>query len=244
MSKLRLGRVKRRLHEIATLQRFALRHRSLASVIKRVKAKHLTYLDTEPLVKLARLAMANERRGLEGIMIEAGCAMGGSALVLASAKARERPLYVYDAFGMIPPPSDHDGQDAHERYAIIKGGHSPGIGGDLYYGYQENLYETVTQIFEDFSLALEANNIHLIKGFYQHTLHLTAPVVLAHIDCDWYDSVMTCLERITPRLVRRGVLVIDDYSAWSGCKRAVDEYFDGKSGYQFKTKSRLHVAKM
>lgn len=42
-----------------------------------------------------------------------------------------------------------------------------------------------------------------------------------------YESVMTCLTRITPNLVPRGILVIDDYEAWSGW-RAVNEFFDGK----------------
>jgi O-methyltransferase len=28
-----------------------------------------------------------------------------------------------------------------------------------------------------------------------------------------------------PRLVRDGVLIIDDYGHWEGCRRAVDEYF-------------------
>jgi asparagine synthase (glutamine-hydrolysing) len=55
-------------------------------------------------------------------------------------------------------------------------------------------------------------------------LHVSEPVALAHIDGDWYRSVMTCLRRIEPNLVPGGTLVIDDYRAWSGCKRAVDEY--------------------
>jgi asparagine synthase (glutamine-hydrolysing) len=53
---------------------------------------------------------------------------------------------------------------------------------------------------------------------------------------------MTCLVRITPRLIPGGVLVIDDYDAWSGCRRAVDEYFADKRGaFSFTRKERLHV---
>jgi asparagine synthase (glutamine-hydrolysing) len=28
-----------------------------------------------------------------------------------------------------------------------------------------------------------------------------------------------------------GVIILDDYDAWSGCKKAADEYFDGKLMY-------------
>ena len=29
-----------------------------------------------------------------------------------------------------------------------------------------------------------------------------------------------------PKLVKNGVLLIDDYSDWQGCKKAIDEYFN------------------
>jgi asparagine synthase (glutamine-hydrolysing) len=73
---------------------------------------------------------------------------------------------------------------------------------------------------------------------------VTEPVALAHVDGDWYDSVMTCLQRIEPRLTQGGVLIIDDYDAWSGCRRAVDEYFKDKQGrYEFIRRSRLHIVR-
>jgi predicted O-methyltransferase YrrM len=69
-------------------------------------------------------------------------------------------------------------------------------------------------------------------------------IALAHIDGDWYESVKTCLERIEPHLVSGGVLVIDDYDAWSGCRTAVDEYFsDKKNLYQYIRKARLHLVR-
>jgi asparagine synthase (glutamine-hydrolysing) len=38
------------------------------------------------------------------------------------------------------------------------------------------------------------------------------------------------------------VLIIDDYYTWSGCRKAVDDYFaDKKDGFGFCNKSRLHI---
>ena len=58
----------------------------------------------------------------------------------------------------------------------------------------------------------------------QDTLAVDGPVALAHVDVDWYEPVMTCLERIAPRLVVGGHLVLDDYHDWGGCRKATDAF--------------------
>ena len=118
-----------------------MRRRRVPEVISAVLSDGLTYLGSEALLDLYTAIRKLERRRAEGILIEAGCARGGSALVLASAKARTRPFFIYDVFGMIPPPSEKDGADVHERYRIIRTGQSKGIGGGKYYGYEEDLYD-------------------------------------------------------------------------------------------------------
>lgn len=93
-------------------------------------------------------------------------------------------------------------------------------------------------------MPLQDNDVHLVKGLFQDTLHIGDQVALAHIDADWYESVMTCLTRIAPRLISGGVLVIDDYDDWSGCRTAVDEYFaDRHEEYEFIRRSRLHIVR-
>jgi asparagine synthase (glutamine-hydrolysing) len=84
--------------------------------------------------------------------------------------------------------------------------------------------------------------VQLVEGLFEDTLQIEEPVALAHLDGDWYESVSCCLARIAPRLVRGGVLVIDDYDAWSGCRRAVDEYFaDKKDQFEWIPRARLHL---
>jgi asparagine synthase (glutamine-hydrolysing) len=213
-------------------------------IVRQVRDSSLTYLGIKALEELHDCVRRIEGRGLPGVLVEAGCALGGSAIVIASAKSPDRPLHVFDAFGMIPPPSAADGEDAHERYRIIASGESKGIAGSRYYGYRQNLYEEVVQNFHRHGLPLRENNVRLVKGLFEDVLHVGEPVALAHIDGDWHRSVMTCLTRIEPNLVPGGVLVIDDYYAWSGCKRAVDEYFSDKAGsYDFCEMSRLHIIK-
>ena len=214
------------------------------SVIEAVLRQNLTYLDYSALIELAEAVSLVEKQGIEGALVEAGCALGGSALAMASVKNPARPFYVYDTFGMIPAPSLHDGEDVHRRYETIVAGKSTGIGGEKYYGYEDKLLDKVEQRFREFGLDTGKNEIHLVPGTYDRSLALSRPVALAHIDCDWYESVAVCLERIEPVLVSGGRLVIDDYYAWSGCQKAVDSYFRNRAGeFEFINQSRLTIVK-
>ena len=214
-------------------------------VIEEVRARRLTYLSPQALEELYDCVARIEKHRLDGVLIEAGCALGGSAIVAATAKTKARPFFIYDVFGMIPPPSEADGEDVHQRYETIVEGHSKGIGADRYYGYEENLYDKVVCNFEHLGIPPGDNRIHLVKGLFEETMQIEEPVAFAHIDGDWYQSVMTCLRQIEPRLVPGGVLVIDDYDSWSGCRKAVDEYFaDKREHYRFVNRSRLHIVRV
>jgi asparagine synthase (glutamine-hydrolysing) len=218
--------------------------RRIPKIIKDVRNNKLTYLEEDALFDLYEAVRTIDKKEQPGLLIEAGCAFGGSAIVMSTAKSKSRSLYVYDVFGMIPPPSDEDGDDVAERYQVIKSGQSDGIDGDLYYGYHENLYEKVEENFSSHGVAIFDNNVNLVKGLFQDTMTINEPIALAHIDGDWYESVMTCLQRIEPNLVKNGILIIDDYNAWSGCRKAVDDFFrDKMNQYDFVMKSRLHIVR-
>ena len=213
------------------------------TLIEQVRDERLTYLDEQALTDLARRVREAEAADRPGDIVEAGCALGGSAIVLAAEKDRARALRVYDVFGLIPPPSPRDGEDVQRRYEVITSGRSTGIGGDRYYGYEDDLLCTVRANFARHGLAPDTWNVHLHPGLFDQSLHPPGGVALAHIDCDWYESVTTCLERIVPRLVPGGVLVIDDYEHWSGARAAVDDFFAGRPGFRFEQWSRLHIVR-
>jgi hypothetical protein len=237
-------RYRAQIANLYQLSKVYLTHRRSFYIIWRVMREKLTYLGSMALIDLHNRVIQMEQENRPGIFIEAGCALGGSALVITAAKENARPFYVYDAFSTIPPPSEKDGSDAHDRYGEIAAGQATGIKGDTYYGYQENLLERVKASFENYGLAVEPHHVALVEGFYENTLRVENPVALAHIDCDWYESVMICLERIVPHLVTGGILIIDDYEAWSGCRKAVDAYFaDKQDSFEFVLKSRLHIVR-
>jgi hypothetical protein len=214
-------------------------------IVQQVRKQRLTYLPVGALNDLYEAALTADEQGRPGVFLEAGCALGGSAVVLTQAKNPARPLYIYDVFGMIPPPTAEDGADIHERYEKIKSGQAAGIGGDPYYGYETELMDRVRDTFATFGLPVQDNAVTLVKGLFQDTITGDEPVALAHIDGDWYDSVRTCLELIGPRLPPGGVMVIDDYFYWSGARTAVNEFLAAhQDDYTTTERTRLHIVKV
>lgn len=214
------------------------------NVIRKVLRDRLTYLDSRALDDLFATVRSAEKRTMTGAVVEAGCALGGSAIVLASAKTPEREMIVYDTFGMIPPPSSADGEDVQRRYDIIASGRSRGILDDVYYGYQDDLVSKVMDTFRRYGIDPDEQSIRFVKGLYQETLHPTGPIAVAHLDCDWYESVLTCLDRVHPFMVVGGRFVVDDYYHWSGCRRAVDEFLERADTYAVEKRTRVHLVRV
>lgn len=211
-----------------------------------VKREELTYLQSAAIFSLYDTVKQVEKQRIPGLFIEAGCALGGSAIIVAKAKDMSRPFRIYDAFGMIPPPSKHDGEEVHARYEEIKNGTSKGIGGNTYYGYNDDLLATVKANLSRHGFPIEHHRIDLVKGYFEETMKVDEAVAFAHIDCDWYESVRICTEEIAPKLSLGGKMVYDDYFDWSGCQMAVDEYFENrKDTFQVETvNKKIHVTRI
>lgn len=76
------------------------------------------------------------------------------------------------------------------------------------------------------------NKINFIKGKVEDTLidEINAPsqISLLRLDTDFHDSIKKSPEIFYPKLVRGGVLIIDDYGHFKGAKNAVDNYVQDK----------------
>ena len=93
--------------------------------ILNIQKKGLTYLSIKKLVAMTKVLKALEDSALPGCIIEAGCARGGSTVLISSLKKTDRPFFAYD--GMIPAPTADDDKPVHERYQTILKGEAVGI---------------------------------------------------------------------------------------------------------------------
>jgi hypothetical protein len=87
----------------------------------------------------------------------------------------------------------------------------------------------ITDVTNNMKLTgFSSGNIVFVKGKVEDTIPLTMPddnIALLRLDTDWYESTKHELIHLYPKLIKNGILIIDDYGHWEGCKKAVDEYF-------------------
>lgn len=214
----------------------------LSPVARRIRQERSTYLSDAKLLSLEQAARGVVEQGISGDFIECGVALGGSGIVLASHLGSGRTFHGFDLFGTIPPPTERDPPEAHQRYARISAGTAEGLSnGDPYYGYMDDLLAHVRASFTRHGVGPEAGRVELHQGLFVDTLHLTRPVALAHIDSDWHDPVALCLERIHPHLSAGGMIVIDDYHDYGGCRTACHEFLANAADVEI-VRAQPHLA--
>jgi hypothetical protein len=171
------------------------------------------------------------RRDIPGAFAECGVWRGGSVLAMISKLQdlgiEDRAVYLYDTFEGMTKPSELDtspfGQPALETWA--EESTSGGEPWPEYFNPETFNESTVRELLV--STGYPEDLIRFVKGPVEQTLPVQAPPELAllRLDTDWYESTKHELVHLYPRLSTGGVLVIDDYGHWDGCRQAVDEYF-------------------
>lgn len=167
----------------------------------------------ETLTFMLSLARSTDFPG--GNIVECGTWKGGMALGATRIFGVERSYQFYDSFEGLPAPNERDGADAHWWRA---------------HPNHPRFFDNCRADFEEMhALMREArphHTIEIFKGWFKDTLEpkKIAPIAWAHIDCDWYDSTYLCLERLWPCMAPGGIIAIDDYYDWEGCRRAVHDF--------------------
>jgi O-methyltransferase len=158
--------------------------------------------------------------GVPGHVVELGCNEGQSSVLMRKVLdnlAPERDLHVYDSFEGLPEARAKDGR-------IPFGAHDLKVPKDI-----------LIDNFKRYSLRLP--EIH--EGWFNETLPTGLPdqICFAHLDGDLYESILTSLIYVYPRLSKGAICLIDDYAdpaihnGWNqlpGVKKACDEFLAGK----------------
>jgi len=70
--------------------------------------------------------------------------------------------------------------------------------------------------------------VHFHVGWFQNTIPVDAgqlgSIALLRLDGDWYASTKICLEHLYPLLSPGGIIILEDYYFWEGCRKATVEY--------------------
>jgi O-methyltransferase len=168
-------------------------------------------------------------RDIEGAFVECGVWRGGSvmavALTLLQRGIADRELYLFDTFEGMTEPTGVDvliHAADHTSAASMLAATEVGDGANV---WCRSPLEEVQAALRSTGYPME--RIHYIKGPVEQTLPGQSPdgsVALLRLDTDWYESTQQELRHLVPAMPDGGVLIIDDYWHWGGCRQAVDEY--------------------
>jgi O-methyltransferase len=200
---------------------------------RRIIERALPYTMTGAL-RLAALIHAvryTVHRRLDGAFAECGVWRGGSVLAmiltLQELGAADRELYLYDTFEGMTRPTDRD--TSARDGAALEVWQRAERRGERAWGemFAEELVGESVVSETLLATGYDPDLLHFVAGPVERTLPERAPARLAllRLDTDWYESTRHELTHLYPRLVDAGVLIVDDYGHWEGCRRAVDEYF-------------------
>jgi len=182
-----------------------------------VQVRDHTMVDVPRLKLLYELTKELDCQGIPGDLVTCGVYRGGSAAVLAGANIKsgvQRKSWLFDSFQGLPEPTERDGFEAQETY---------------YKGWCGAGEDEVRRLFA--RLGLMSSNVHIVRGWFEDTLP-RAPlqqIALLHIDADWYDSMRICLTTLFDRVQPNGVIVLDDYGRWEGCRNATSDFFSARN---------------
>jgi O-methyltransferase len=208
------------------------------------------------MATLYELVVHLDRYQINGDLVECGVWKGGSAGIMAAAHIRQsnvvtRQIHLFDSFDDIVGPNlEKDvgrGIDEVTEYLKKTGrnlsdfvdNNKPLKG--IYDGHGgHGKVEIVEELLVDkFKFPKEKISFHV--GLFNETIPKATnikDIALLRLDGDWYDSIKICLDHFYDRIVKGGVVIIDDYWTYEGCRRAVDEFMEERSLTYFKCYSR------
>lgn len=167
------------------------------------------------------------KNDIPGDVVELGVWKGGSmmaaALSLMGAGDASKNIWLYDTFTGMSEPSREDIQTFD--------------GMDAFGKWKKNEHGTINQwnyspleIVKQNMLSTDfpSDRLSFVKGPVEETIPDTLPenISILRLDMDWYNPTYHALVHLFPKLANKGVLIIDDYGWWQGCKKACDTYFE------------------
>ena len=194
-------------------------------IIKSVKLFTLTSIERRfALIQAVNYIIKNK---IAGDIVECGVWKGGSIMIIVKTllelKSYDKELYLFDTFEGMPKPTEFD--VSYKDKLAIKEFEDQKIDNNSSDWLRIELDEVKKNVF---STGYNKEKFHFIKGKVEDTIPKNSPetISILRLDTDWYDSTRHELIHLFPRLVRGGVVIIDDYGFWRGAKKAVDEYFE------------------
>jgi cephalosporin hydroxylase/Flp pilus assembly protein TadD len=158
------------------------------------------------------------QENIPGNIVECRVAGGGSTALMAAVVQRysqqPRFLYAFDSFEGMPTPTERDRHNGIHADSTWWGT-----------GTCAAPEESVLQLCSKLGVS---QLVKTVKGYFQETLpkmrDRVGMIALLHADGDWYESTHAIFQNLYDRVVNDGLIQVDDYGYWEGCRQALHEF--------------------
>lgn len=192
------------------------------------------------LASLYEQALYCEVHKIKGAFVECGVWKGGSVGLMALVNLRHatsrRHIHLFDAFQEICEPDEAvDGERALREtraWAVSAGTKGRLVPLRGFYDHKggPGTVKNNQELLEN-TIGYDPGYLHYHVGWFQDTLPSVSQeigeIAILRLDADWYASTRICLDYLFARVVKGGFVIIDDYGAYDGCRKAVDEFLAG-----------------
>lgn len=177
----------------------------------------VTMLSPERRMQLVQAVEHVITHNIPGDFVEIGVWRGGAVMImlykLLQLGVTDRHVHLYDTFsGMTEASAEDvcvDGRCATDPHVFDT------VKCDAEYAL---VVENIQQV------GYPMENIHFHVGDIRTVNTIPENISLLRLDNDWYELYAFELPLFEPRVSDSGIVIIDDYGWWNGCKKAVDEY--------------------
>ena len=194
------------------------------------RIKPWTMVRDQGLVTLYQQVRYVELNQLSGDFVECGVWKGGAAGLMALAQLKfgtsRRRIHLFDSFEGFPRASKGEDGEKAGQWLGIQQGRAP---------EPSHVLMATSDISKNLlmdQLGYPDDYVIFHQGWFQDTVPLAKEkgliknIALLRLDGDLYHSTKTCLENLWDLVVPNGIIIIDDYKHFEGCKKAVDEFID------------------
>jgi hypothetical protein len=97
-------------------------------------------------------------------------------------------------------------------------------------GYENWCRSELSEVVQNLhKFHIPMKQVKMVKGDCNKTLqdqsNIPDKIALLRLDTDWYESTLTEILKLWPKLVVGGIMVLDDFNSWQGSKKAFTEVF-------------------
>lgn len=165
-------------------------------------------------------------KDIDGDLVEIGVCRGGSSMCMALSSLRNgiiKPIRLYDTFEGMTMPTVEDRRSKANKGPL-----------DTLNKWMKNRKETHNEwcygSLTEVKINMDRTRYPKDKLFYykgditKNTEFIPEKISLLRIDVDFYEPTLACLKKFYTSLQHGGILIMDDYNAWDGAKKAWHDY--------------------